>query len=201
MNVWNFFRSLRLRYYRSKIKSHEERTIVCNNCLGGMLYHDFGIRFCSPFINLMIPTPHFVEILSCIDRIHEFDMTNITPNNSCYPIGLLNSKWELHFMHYKTYDEAYAKWEERVQRMDFTKLYVILVETHSASYKDLVDFDKLPFKNKIILTHKVYPDIKNSVLIKQYDGINLNGELFWPANRFGASKYDQFDWLNFLNLK
>ena len=201
MGIWNLFRSLRLKYYRSQIKIKTDKTIVCNNCLGGVLYHNFGMRFCSPFVNLMIPTPHFVELLSCIDKINEFDITDITPKKSRYPIGLLNSRWELHFMHYKNYDEAVIKWKERVQRMDLNNLYVVLVETHSSSYENLIDFDKLPIQNKIILTHKDYPDIKCATPIKGYDGVNLNGEILWPSNRYGACKYDNVDWLTFLDLR
>ena len=63
-------------------------------------------------------------------------------------------------MHYKSYEEACKKWSERVDRMDVDNMYIILVETHSSTYEDLMQFDKLPFRNKIILAHKEYPNIK-----------------------------------------
>ena len=45
-------------------------TIICNMCLGGVLYHDFGQRFDSPFINLMIPGTDFVNLLANFDDIY-----------------------------------------------------------------------------------------------------------------------------------
>ena len=201
IDFFEVFRCFRLRYYRSRIKNNKDLTIICNNCLGGVLYHNFGMRFCSPFVNLMIPTSHYIELLVKINKIADYEIIDITPAGNKYPIGLLNYKWELHFMHYKTYDEAYRKWKERCQRIDFESLYVVLVETHSARYSDLYAFDKLCIKNKIMLTSKPYPEFKCAFPIKGFDGVNLNGEILWPSNRWGACKYDQVDWLGFLNLR
>jgi uncharacterized protein (DUF1919 family) len=104
-------------------------------------------------------------------------------------------------MHYKSFDEAVAKWTERVKRMNMEKLYVICVETHSATYKDLVDFDKLPLQNKIVITHKPYPEIESSVTIKKYDGQNYNGEILRSSNMWGMRLYDQINWKKFLELR
>ena len=85
--------------------------------------------------------------------------------------------------------------------MDVDNMYIILVETHSSMYEDLMQFDKLPFRNKIILAHKEYHNIKCSVKIEGYDGVGKNGEILWPSNRWGKCKYDSIDWLKFLELK
>lgn len=201
MKIWNLMRKCRLWLCTFGMTKRPNISIICNNCLGGMLYHDFGIRFNSPFINLMIPTPQYIELLNELDSIKKFDVVDITPNGNRYPIGLLHNKYELHFMHYDSFVEAKDKWKQRVERIDVENLYVILVETHSSCYQDLVNFENLSFKNKIIVTHKAYPEIKCSVPIKDYDGINSNGEILWPMNRWGKTKYDQIDWVSFLNLR
>ena len=36
-------------------------TILSNCCVGGMLYHDFKLRFLSPTINLNIPFEDFLK--------------------------------------------------------------------------------------------------------------------------------------------
>lgn len=200
--IYEILRKLRLYVCRVKIRSKDlGRTIICNNCLGGILYHDLGMRFNSPFINLMIPTSQYVDLLKNLYYIGDFDLVDATPKGCRYPIGLLHSKYELHFMHYNSFEEAKRKWEERVKRINYESLYVILVETHSSTYQDLVNFDNLPFQNKILITHKPFPEIKCSVPIKGYDGKNLNGEIFGPMNRWGKTIYDQIDWLTFLDLK
>ena len=200
MRIGDLLRSLRLWLHRLRIKKTNV-SIICNNCLGGVLYHDYKMKFCSPFINLMIPTSHFIDLIQNIDSIKQMELIDITSHDNRYPVGLLNSKYELHFMHYDSFQEAKKKWIERVERINYENLYVILVETHSCTYKDLEIFDNLPFKNKIIVTHKPYPSIKSAVPIKDYDGINLNRKILWPMNRWGKRKYDQIDWLSFLNLR
>lgn len=199
--VWKLFRGIRLRYKRMFIKSNSSRTIICNNCLGGVVASDFGLRFCSPFVNLWIPTNHYVEMLNNITSLRSYSIQNITMKNGTYPVGLLNDKWELHFMHYKSFEEAVSKWKERVERMDLQNLYVICVETHSATYEDMVNFDQLPLKNKIIITHKDYPEIESAVTINNYDGLNVNGEILKPSNRWGKRLYDQVNWIKFLDLR
>lgn len=199
--VWQILRNIRLRYKRMFVKSSINRTIICNNCLGGVVSSDFGLRFCSPFVNLWIPTNHYIEILNDIASLNEYPIQNITKQDGAYPVGLLNNKWELHFMHYKSFEEAVAKWTQRIKRMDIENMYVICVETHSATYEDMVNFDKLPFKNKITITHKSYPEIKSSVTIKNYDGLNINGEILKPSNKWGMRLYDQINWTDFLNLR
>ena len=195
-----FLRKLKLSYYKHKIQKRGDRTIICHNCLGGVILHNFNMRFCSPFVNLMIPTSHYIEILNCINDIKTWDLCEITSIESTYPIGLLNGKWEIHFMHYSSFSIAAEKWRERLERMEMHNMYFILVETHSCTYNDLINFDALPYKNKIIVAHKPYPEIKCVNPIKGYDGINLKGEILWPSNRWGGCFYDQVNWLSFLNL-
>lgn len=50
-------------------------------------------------------------------------------------------------------------------------------------YGDLVTFYKLPFKNKIVLASKQYPEIGCAACIKDYNRIILNDEMLSPSNR------------------
>ena len=198
--VWQLFRNIRIGCRRMRVNSTKSRSILCNNCLGGVVAHDFGLRFCSPFVNLWIPTNHYIEILENIAFLDQYTFRDITPDSSTYPIGLLNDKWEVHFMHYQSYEEAVWKWNERVLRMDVNNAYVLCVKTHSATDEDLKNFDKLSFKNKLLITGKPYPEIKCAVVLKNYNESNANGEILWPSNRWGMCTYDQIDWIKFLDL-
>lgn len=57
-------RKLRFIFKTFGIKRDQQRTVFCNMCLGGMVSHDLGLRFNSPFVNLMIPGSEYVELLS-----------------------------------------------------------------------------------------------------------------------------------------
>lgn len=199
IDIWRLFRNIRLSRIRRRIKQGDvQRTIVCNNCLGGLLYNDFGMMFNSPFINLYISADHYVEMLYNIRDIKDWSLTDITPQYNSYPIGLLNNAWEIHFLHYKSFAEAASKWMSRTARMDMNHIYAILVETASCSHDSLLIFDRLDLK-KVAVTCRQYDDIKCSNMLRDYDGKNLNGELFYKLS-FGRYPYDYFNWQNFLDL-
>lgn len=42
-------------------------TLLSNNCNGGFVYHDLGIRFNSPTINLFFYSNHFFDFLEHLD--------------------------------------------------------------------------------------------------------------------------------------
>lgn len=201
IDLWAFLRKCKFGIYKMVMSPDPgPRSIICNNCLGGMVSHDFALQFCSPFVNLMIPANHYIEILKNLKDIRNWEFQDITPEGNDYPIGLLNSLWEVHFIHYKTYDEAVEKWFLRLARMRTDELYLILVETASCSINELFEFDKLPFKHKIAVTHKPYQSVRCAKYISGYDGKNLNGELFWRSNKWRGRLYDAIDWKRFLNL-
>lgn len=146
----------------------------------------------------MIPASEYVQMLNDLDCVNG-DFIQISSDNP-YPLALLANKYHIHFMHYSSYEDAISVWNKRVVRMDNANLYVILVETSSCTYEDLLNFDKLPYKNKNALVHKAYPELKCAKVIKNYDGKNLNGEILSYSSFGGARLYDQVDWRTFLNL-
>lgn len=73
-------------------------------------------------------------------------------------IQIMNIQWECWaksgfiFVHYKTSEEALEKWETRKRRIDPDNLYIIGCEKDGCTYETIQRFDKLPYKNKAILT-------------------------------------------------
>ena len=147
----------------------------------------------------MIPAGEFVDLIRDLDQMRG-GITKKADSDKSYPVGLLNYKYTLHFIHYKTFEEAIETWYRRVSRMDMNNPYVILVETASCSYNDLVKFDQLPYKHKIALVHCNYSDIKCAIVVKGYDGKNLHGEILSYKGLFGKRMYDDIDWKKFLNI-
>ena len=194
-----FSRSIRLRIRTRNVDVNASRTILCNMCLGGVISHDYGFRFNSPTVNLMIPAREFVDLIRDLNQIGG-SITKKVDVEKPYPVGLLNNKYTLHFVHYKTFEEAIDTWKRRVSRMDMCEPYIILVETASCCYDDLVKFEQLPYKNKIALVHCNYPDIQCSTVINGFDGQNLHGEILNYKGLFGKRMYDDVDWRKFLNL-
>ena len=74
--------------------------------------------------------------------------------NSKYPIGLINNKIEIHFLHYKTEKEAKSKWNRRVKRINWNNLYIKMDDRDGCTLDIIKRFDQLPFKNKIFFQPK-----------------------------------------------
>lgn len=144
--IWNIFHSFT---YPIKQHNNSSPSIVCNMCLGGILSHERGWQFRSPFVNLMIPADEFVELIQNLQTNINLDISDIS-DNSKYPIGLLGGKFHLHFIHYRTFQEAVEKWRERSKRIDYNNIYIILVQTKSCSTKGLINFQSLPFKKRLL---------------------------------------------------
>ena len=109
---------------------------------------------------------------------------------------------EIRFNHYKTFEEAAAKWEERKQRINWDNLFVIGIDGDDCTYDSIRRFDALPFENKVIFTHKPYPEFSSAYYLR---GFEIRGEVVRITdfkNQFRIRRYlDQFDYISFLNGK
>lgn len=106
-------------------------------------------------------------------------------------------------MHYKSFNEAKEKWEERAKRVDFNNLFIIMTDRDGCDEKLIKKFDDLPFENKVIFTHKPYPEIKSTFFIKEFIAEESVGHLFHYKQGiqgfFGYKYYDNFDYVSFFN--
>lgn len=108
---------------RAKRKLQEKDcTIISQNCIGGVFYHDMGLQFLSPTINAFIPEPGFVKLV--LNLRHYMQLELVMRWGGEYPIGTLDDV-EIHFMHYDTCKEAKDAWEKRKARINWDKIFVI----------------------------------------------------------------------------
>lgn len=147
------FRKLRFVVFNRHRKANEGRSLFCNNCVGALVLHDYGLRFDAPTVNLLIHPKDFVEMLSHLGAYMQADMEDITNGNRC-PVGLLGGRIQLFFHHYASFDKAKAAWKHRAKRVDYDNIYAVLVERDGCTYEDLQNFDRLPIKRKVALVHK-----------------------------------------------
>ncbi len=93
------------------------------NCIGGEMYHDLGMQFTSPTINLFFRADDFIKIA---EHPKEYLMQKLEfiEETETYPVAMLKDA-KVHFLHYKTSAEAAGKWYERIERIDFDNLYII----------------------------------------------------------------------------
>lgn len=104
---------------------------------------------------------------------------------------------KIHFVHYETLDIAIQKWEIRKKRINRQNCYILFTERDGCTYNDLKAFDNLPFKNKVVFTHKQYKNIKTSFYIKGDETKSCSENL--DRINFVKRKFEQFDIIAFLN--
>lgn len=101
-------------------------TIIASNCTGGFLYHWLGLEFKSPFINLYMTPEDFITALSNFDNFMEQNIIELKDSGKNYPVGIGYKGTLIHFMHYKNFDQAISKWNERKERMNKNNCCVML---------------------------------------------------------------------------
>lgn len=198
MELFASFRSLHLKIRRSFLRN-KSLTIISNNCIAGFLYHDYGMRFNSPTINLFINAYDYNRFLDYIvAKAPITDIVDITrPEDDC-PQGLLNGDVRISFVHYPSFAIARQKWLERVQRIDYDNMLVIYCQA-SVREDILVDFDNQPINNKIALVNKEYPQLDSCIVVRGFEKDDKLGYIFDKYKWYGLTYYDQVDWLSLFN--
>lgn len=149
-------------------------SIISNDCWGGSVYLDLGIPYTSPTVNLFIYSSCYIKFIKDLEKYisldivfvdkSKYDVSNENRNKKNYPIGMLDDI-EIHFLHSKDNIDAQMKWNMRKQRIDFNNLFFKFSDSHMIDSKDLLEFEKLPFKNKVIFVSKKYDGLNKYVLL------------------------------------
>ena len=151
---------------RKKLKN-KSVTIISNNCIGGILYHDLGLKFNSPTINTLIYGDEFVEFVKNIKDYMNCELV-YDQTSSQYPIGVLlptNKKSiHIHFLHNNTFEEAKTDWDRRKNRVNYNNMFVIYEHFNKFDNSIIEEFDKLNY-HKVVFTHKKFKNIKSAKYI------------------------------------
>ena len=194
--IYKTFRPLRFINKRKKFKNNS-LSVFASDCVGCTMLHDLGLRFNSPFVNLYLNAKDFIKYLKDPCKYNSLEFTEVRTDKN-YPVGLLGDI-EFNFVHYKTFEEAVQSFKRRVKRINFESLYIIMSEKNGCTYDDMIEFDRLPYKNKVIFTHLKYNDIKSSFYISGFENQGCIGNIMAWDKKIGSRIYDRFDFANWLN--
>lgn len=195
--IWQINRKRVTSKYRANIHN-KDFTIFASNCIGGLLYHDLGLQFNSPLINLYLDSEDFIKFCEDPKKYLAMDFVecNDYPDRD-YPIGRLGDI-DVNFVHYKTLEEGVQKWKERAQRINWDNIVVISTNRGGYNKEHEERFNKLPYK-KVLFTN-VKDDNPNHYYISGYDDLPDLGLITDPTDRFSGKRvYDRFDWISFFN--
>jgi uncharacterized protein (DUF1919 family) len=178
--------------------------IVANNCWGGEVYKYFDLPFNTPFIGLFLYPDCYLDLLERWDSLDLQDIrfghqSKYSVEVLSYPVGILKGGIEIHFLHYKSLEEADSKWKRRSQRIqeikDKGRLFVKFCDRDKATDAHFERFSKLDFPNKIsfAVDSKPYPFHRITAPDDTGNQADDGVKMFWFEMK---NEFDLYAWLN-----
>lgn len=124
----------------------EPMTLISQQCIGGVIYHDMGMKFLSPTINLYFPAKDFIKFVKNIKYYVELPLKIVEEE----PIVGYLEDVKMVFLHYTSAKEAKEKWEERRKRILWEKIFVIATDRDGFDEECFQEFKKLPYPKALI---------------------------------------------------
>lgn len=156
MKIYSIFYKIKkeiwLLFQRSRL-SNNDFTIIANNCIGGIIYHDMKKKFLSPTINLDIPPRDFIVFCNHLKYYLSLEIQEIQSTENC-PVGIIHGEFgdvRINFRHYKSFDEALCKWNERLMRINWENIFIIMESQVDDAYI-MQKFNKIPWNNRVLFS-------------------------------------------------
>lgn len=184
---------------RKKLKN-DNFSIICSNCIGGIIYNRLGKKFLSPTINMWMKQTEFLDFL---ENIESFITKDIVPIESpySYPVGCIEANGKrvtLYFNHSHTFQEACNDWYRRRTRINFDNLYIMMYDRDGITRDDILRLERIPCCNKVVFSEHSYPDIPYVLTIKGNDC--PYGVQYLDKDWLGIRTFEKyFDFVEFLN--
>lgn len=191
------------KFMQNRLMLNESPTIFSCNCAGGLIYHNLGLKFNSPTVNLTIENKYFIKFIKNPEYYLSLELTEgeyrkdqAYPAGG-YPTGILGDI-KIYFNHYKTFNEAKEKWNDRKERVNLDNLYIIM-SSDQLTYDQLCELKEIKCKRLVVFTNHKYSELDYCFLLKStvekpvvgsFANIKLDGF------RIYEKEFDYVAWLN-----
>lgn len=183
--VKNKIQAIKLGYLLKKLMKTcgNDVCIISSNCLAGHVYHDLKMQYMSPTAGLFFFADDYAEFVEnfeiyikrkiLIKNSSKWEIANQKRKISgdFYPIGRFEgTNVEIHFLHYKSSEEALSKWYRRVQRINMNNL--VFLATWQNLPSDVFAKKLLSIENKkvFLFSPKKFP-YKGNVYLKEFKNL------------------------------
>lgn len=130
-------------------------SILTNNCWGGVVYQQLGLKVRSPLYNMAFDNDEgYIQFLQNAKDILTKERLLFEENGynevskHVYPIYRL-AGIRLRMLHDCDRDKVERKWYERTSRLNWDNIFVMM---YSNNLKYIEEFSRLPYKKKICFT-------------------------------------------------
>ena len=140
-------------------------SLFCPYCMGGTLFHDLGLQFCSPTINLMMYQTDFKKFILHLDDYLKQEFVFFKHPDYAFPCAKLGDV-TVHFTHYKSEQDAVETWRRRCKRIDRNNMFVMCSERDGLTKDDILQLGReLKVRGLLVFTENPYPDIPYTLQI------------------------------------
>ena len=154
------------------------------------------MKYNTPTLGLFFVYPDYIEFLSNLkyylteaklsfttqSRYQEYnELRDRWPFQ--YPIGVLDDKIEIHFLHYHSNNEAKTKWIRRSERINWDKLLIVGMDQNRCTENDIKAFDRLSYRDKVFFSSK--PIEGDSIIfMKEFEKMGKVGDPYKKGHVF-----------------
>ena len=150
-------------------------SIICNNCVGGILYNTLRLECLSPCKNLAIPDESFLKMIqnleyymNCKPKLARWQMDPHSKKK--FPVMNLDGV-EIWFNHDTVFDEALEKWNRRKKKINYKNILLIMYsesDETAEKFLSIVNYckkivfvpEQSKIENKNCIKLKMFPDQK-----------------------------------------
>lgn len=181
---------------RGEIHDFNQISIISSNCFAGRIMQDLKMEYNTPTLGLYFMYPDYIEFLSNLRhylteaKIEFLEHSKYPIGDErraawshWYPIGLLNGKVEIHFLHYHSEKEAAEKWYRRAKRVNFDNLFIVGMQQNLCTEKDIIAFDALPFRHKVMFSTSQLT-LESNIYMPEFAGSDSVGDAYKYGNVF-----------------
>ena len=174
-------------------------TFLCPSCMGGELFHDLGLQFRSPTINLMMLQTDFVKFVTNFDEYMAVPFEFFKHPDYDFPCAKLKDI-TVHFTHYHSEEEAVTKWESRSERIDRNNLFIYCSDRDGITEEEVRSLGKLKVKGIVFFSAHDYKDIPYCLYIPKFKDVGVvQGiqDVHYPdCHRSYEEYFDFVKWFN-----
>lgn len=179
---------------RSRLKK-SDFSIISQNCTGGVIYHDLGLEFLSPTVNLFFAQNDFIKFCMNIEYHMKQEVKEIKTDRS-YPVGMIGDI-KLNFMHYQSFEDARSCWNRRKERIKFDKMIMIGVAPKETELSTVEAFEKIPYPKILLCQEEI--NSKSAFCVPGFDKIRSNQLLGFVSPISGKRYLDAWDYVSWIN--
>lgn len=140
-------------------------SLISQQCIGGVIYHDMEMQFLSPTINLYFEAKDFIKFVEKLKYYINLPIKVTKIEDKI--IGYLDDI-KIIFLHYKTIEDAKTKWEERKKRILWNKLFIICTDRDGFDEECFIKLKKLNYPKALITRNAKWKKEDFVIYLEQY---------------------------------